>query len=93
MAEVRMMQFIFFSVFVSILTFDEFLLPGDDLVTEGTLLVVLEYEEVPPPHLVLLKQRLALHLHLAAPLSVQTALLARPLARYSSAQFNGILCL
>ena len=69
-----MMQFILFLIFVSILTFDEFLLPGDDLVAEGTLLVVLEDEEVPPPDLVLLQQSLTLHLHLAPSLSVHTAL-------------------
>ena len=46
------------------LTLDELPLALDDLVGERPLLVVLEDEEVPPLHLVLLQHGLALHLHL-----------------------------
>ena len=47
-----------------LLTLDQLPLPLNDLVAERPLLVVLEDEQVPPLHLVLLQHRVALHLHL-----------------------------
>ena len=46
------------------LTINELLLPLDDFITDRPLFVILQYEQIPPPDLVLLQQRIALHLHL-----------------------------
>ena len=45
-------------------TLNEFLLPEDDLITEGALLVILQYQQVSPSDLVLLQQTFALHSNL-----------------------------
>ena len=45
----------------SSLTFNQFLLPENDLVTQRALFVVLQYQQVSPPHLMFLQQPLALH--------------------------------
>lgn len=71
------------------LTFEQLALPLNDLIAEHPLFVVLEDEEVPPLDLVLLEQRVRLHLDLLDLQLVHLAQQAQHLALLLGADASG----